>query len=42
MSRRVSCVAPGWWDYTTLDDELLADAAALSAEDVLAPFAAGL
>jgi glucosamine-6-phosphate deaminase len=28
-------VAAGWWDYTTLDDKLLADAAALSAEQVL-------
>lgn len=35
MPRRTSCVAPGWWDYTTLDDALLADAAKLSAEDLL-------
>ena len=32
--RRESRVAPGWWDYTTLDDELLNDAARLSAEDL--------
>lgn len=35
MGRRESRVAPGWWDYTTLDDELLADAAALSADALL-------
>jgi glucosamine-6-phosphate deaminase len=27
-------VAPGWWDYTTLDEELLRDAARLAAEDL--------
>lgn len=30
MSRRLSTIAPDWWDYTTLDDELLRDAAALT------------
>ena len=35
MPRPVSKLAAGWWDYTTLDAELLADAAALSAEDLL-------
>lgn len=35
MPRRQSCVAAGWWDYTTLDEKLLADAAALSAEQLL-------
>src|SRR5581483_4394257 len=34
MPRRLSSVAPGWWDYTTLDEKLLADAAALSAEQL--------
>lgn len=34
MSRPLSKVAPGWWDYTTLDEELLSDAARLTAEDV--------
>jgi len=29
MARPISKVAPGWWDYTTLDAELLADAARL-------------
>ena len=33
--RNISKVAPGWWDYTTLDEELLNDAAGLSAEDIL-------
>src|ERR1035437_5991832 len=32
--RRPSKVADGWWDYTTLDDELLADAARLFATDL--------
>ena len=27
MPRPLSRVAPDWWDYTTLDDELLEDAA---------------
>ena len=34
MSRPISKVAPDWWDYTTLDRELLDDAARLSAEDL--------
>jgi glucosamine-6-phosphate deaminase len=33
--RPESCVAPGWWDYTTLDPVLLNDAARLSADDLL-------
>jgi glucosamine-6-phosphate deaminase len=32
--RPTSLVAPGWWDYTTLDREILDDAAKLSAEDL--------
>ncbi len=35
MARRRSVVAPDWWDYTTLDEELLADAARLTAEDLV-------
>ncbi len=27
-------LAPGWWDYTTLDDELLKDAARLTHKDI--------
>lgn len=34
MSRSISKVAPGWWDYTTLDSEILADAARLTADDL--------
>ena len=33
--RPYSKVAPDWWDYTTLDPEILDDAARLSAEDLL-------
>jgi glucosamine-6-phosphate deaminase len=35
MPRPISKVAPGWWDYTTLDSELLADAAKLTPSDLL-------
>lgn len=34
MARRLSKLAPDWWDYTTLDQELLDDAASLKAEDL--------
>ena len=30
MPRKLSAIAPDWWDYTTLDDELIADAARLT------------
>src|SRR5258708_30094566 len=33
--RKLSSIAPDWWDYTTLDDEILRDAARLSANDIL-------
>ena len=33
--RPQSKVAPGWWDYTTLDHEILEDAARLEADDLL-------
>jgi glucosamine-6-phosphate deaminase len=33
--RALSKVAPDWWDYTTLDREILDDAARLTAEDLL-------
>ena len=33
--RAISKVAPGWWDYTTLDREILDDAARLTADDML-------
>jgi glucosamine-6-phosphate deaminase len=34
--RPQSKIAPGWWDYTTLDRQILDDAARLTAEDLLA------
>jgi len=36
MARKRSILAPDWWDYTTLDDEILNDAARLTAKDMLA------
>jgi len=36
MARKISILAPQWWDYTTLDDEILNDAARLTAEDMAA------
>ncbi len=33
--RPISKVAPDWWDYTTLDREILDDAARLTADDLL-------
>ncbi len=35
MSRKLSSIAPDWWDYTTLDDEILAAAAALTADEMV-------
>lgn len=35
MARRQSSIAPDWWDYTTLDPELVRDAAALTPEKIL-------
>jgi glucosamine-6-phosphate deaminase len=34
MTRPISKVAPEWWDYTTLDPEILADAAKLKPRDL--------
>lgn len=34
MARRLSKIAPDWWDYTTLPDELLEEAGALKPEDI--------
>ncbi len=36
MARPLSVVAPEWWDYTTLDERIINDAAALTADDMLA------
>lgn len=30
MPRKLSSIAPGWWDYSTLDQEIIHDAAALT------------
>lgn len=30
MARKLSMLAPEWWDFTTLDDNLLNDAARLT------------
>lgn len=35
MSRKISMLAPDWWDFTTLDTEILNDAAKLTARDML-------
>jgi glucosamine-6-phosphate deaminase len=32
--RKLSIVAPGWWDYTTLDDKIVQDAARLTLHDI--------
>ncbi len=34
MARAISKLAPGWWDYTTLDSAILNDAAKLTAKDL--------
>lgn len=36
MPRPLSKIAPDWWDYTTLDQEILNDAAKLTPEDMIA------
>lgn len=35
MPRPLSKIAPDWWDYTTIDKEILDDAARLTPEDML-------
>jgi glucosamine-6-phosphate deaminase len=35
MPRAISKISPDWWDYTTLDKEILDDAAKLTPEDML-------
>lgn len=35
MARKQSMLAPGWWDYTTLEDDLLKDVAKLTPNDLL-------
>ncbi len=31
--RKLSAVAPGWWDYTTLDDKIAQEAAKLTIKE---------
>lgn len=33
--RKISAVAPEWWDYTTLDDKIMEDAAKLTLKDIV-------
>src|SRR5688572_26027924 len=35
MPRKLSSIAPDWWDYTTLDDDIIAAAARLTPESML-------
>ncbi len=35
MARPISKVAPDWWDYTTLDQQILEEAARLQADDLV-------
>ena len=34
MSRPISKISPDWWDYTTLDEKILKDAARLTEKDI--------
>jgi len=34
MPRKLSKISPDWWDYTTLEDSIIRDAAALSEKDL--------
>ena len=34
MPRKISSIAPDWWDYTTLEDDILRDAANLDEKDL--------
>jgi len=34
MPRKLSSIAPDWWDYTTLEDDLIQDAASLTERDL--------
>jgi glucosamine-6-phosphate deaminase len=36
MPRKLSTIAPEWWDYTTLDDALIAEAARLTPHEMVA------
>jgi len=41
MPRKTSSIAPDWWDYTTLDDEIIHAAACLTPEQMLGLSRAG-
>ena len=34
MPRKLSSIAPDWWDYTTLENDIILDAAALNTSDL--------
>ena len=34
MSRKLSTIAPDWWDYTTLEDDLIRDSAKLTPRQI--------
>jgi len=34
MSRKISSIAPDWWDYTTLENDLIREAASLTERDL--------
>ena len=34
MERKLSMLAEGWWDYTTLDEKILKEAAVLTIKDI--------
>ncbi len=36
MPRKISSIAPGWWDYTTLDSAIIEEVAQLTPEKMLA------
>src|SRR5436190_2593700 len=35
MPRKLSTVAPDWWDYTTLENDIITDASRLTPDDLL-------
>lgn len=35
MARKISMLAADWWDFTTLDDKILSEAAKLTPKDML-------
>jgi glucosamine-6-phosphate deaminase len=35
VPRKLSSIAPDWWDYTTLDDDIIRDAASLTCEKMV-------